>query len=187
MRIEYNSPVILTFVIACSAILALNPLFNWVPYLFTVRPDMEMSDPLSWIRLFGHALGHANWDHLLGNMTMILLVGPIIEEKYGSYRLLSMLFFTGLITGILQMMFFDTGLLGASGIVFMLIILGSLTNFRSGHIPLTFILVVVLFLGREIVNSFKADSISQSAHIIGGIVGAVFGFTMRRRTPARHY
>lgn len=187
MRLEYNSPVILTFSIACAAILALNPAINWIPAMFTVVPGMSMEDPLSWIRLFGHVFGHADWNHLLSNLTFILLVGPIIEEKYGSYRLLTMMFFTGLITGILQMLFFDHGLMGASGIVFMLIILSSLTNFRTGRIPLTFIVVAILFIGGEVMNSMKADNVSQFAHIIGGIVGAFFGFTTRRRMPANRY
>jgi membrane associated rhomboid family serine protease len=98
-----------------------------------------------------------------------------------------MMFFTGLITGILQMLFFDHGLMGASGIVFMLIILSSLTNFRTGRIPLTFIVVAILFIGEEVVNGLKEDNVSQFAHVLGGIIGAVFGFTTRRRMPANRY
>jgi membrane associated rhomboid family serine protease len=66
--------------------------------------------------------------------------------------------------------------MGASGIVFMFIILSSLTNFRSGDIPLTFILVILLFLTREILEAFGNDNISQFAHVLGGITGSVFGF-----------
>ena len=41
-------------------------------------------DPLGYIRLFGHVLGHANWEHFLNNMLLLLVVGPPMEEKYGS-------------------------------------------------------------------------------------------------------
>jgi GlpG protein len=57
----------------------------------------------------------------------------------------------------------------------MLIILSSITNIRQGEIPLTFILITVLFLGQEVVNIARADNISQTAHIIGGICGGFFG------------
>jgi len=83
---------------------------------------------------------------------------------------------TAFVTGLLNTIFFSTGLLGASGIVFMLILLASFANIRDGEIPLTFVIVAALYLGQELVNSFKPDNVSQFAHILGGLAGAVFGF-----------
>lgn len=180
MRLEYNAPVVLTFALVCSFAMLLEPVFHLMVPLFSVAPNMAWGDPLSYIRLVSHAIGHANWQHLMGNFTLILLLGPILEEKYGSLSLLQMMFFTALVTGLLQIVFFHEGLMGASGIVFMMIVLSSLTNFRSGHIPLTFILVIVLFLGSEIISSFRADNVSQFAHIIGGACGAIFGFSRKK-------
>jgi membrane associated rhomboid family serine protease len=148
--------------------------------LFTLLPGMSFADPLSYFRLVFHVLGHSGWDHLIGNLTFMLLIGPILEEKYGSKRLLIMIFITALSTGILNLIFFNTGLLGASGVVFMLILLGSFVNLSSGKIPLTFVLVVILFLGKEIVDSLRNDNISQFAHIMGGIIGTVFGFLQKK-------
>lgn len=89
-------------------------------------------DPLGYIRLFGHVLGHANWEHFLNNMLLLLVVGPPMEEKYGSIPLLKGILFTALVTGVLQCILFPhTGLLGASGIVFMLIMLSSLAGFPA--------------------------------------------------------
>ena len=68
------------------------------------------------------------------------------------------------------------GLLGASGVVFMFILLSSVTNARRGRIPLTFVLVVLLFLGQEVWNGLTQDNVSQFAHVIGGLCGAAFGF-----------
>lgn len=143
---------------------------------FVVGNTLDIQNPVSIFTLFSHVLGHANWGHLLGNLTFILLVGPIVEEKYGSKRLLTMILLTALITGLLNVLFFNSGLLGASGVVFMLILLSSFTNVRSGEIPLTFIVVALLFIGKEILDSVQNDNISQFAHIIGGICGSVFGF-----------
>ena len=58
-------------------------------------------DPLGYIRLFGHVLGHANWEHFLNNMLLLLVVGPPMEEKYGSIPLLKGILFTALVTGCL--------------------------------------------------------------------------------------
>jgi uncharacterized membrane protein YdcZ (DUF606 family) len=59
----------------------------------------------------------------------------------------------------------------------MLILLSSITNFQSGKIPLTFIFVVLIYLGQEVFNIMKLDQVSQFAHIIGGVCGSIFGFT----------
>lgn len=147
---------------------------------FVAYPDMSYSNPLTFLRIFSHALGHQNWNHLIGNFTLILLIGPILEEKYGSQRLLIMMLIACGVTGILNSVLFSTGLLGASGIVFMFIILGSFTNFKSGDIPLTFILVIMLFLAKEVMDAFQNDNISQFAHITGGICGSIFGFKSRK-------
>lgn len=180
MTIRYNSPVILTFSLLAVAIHLINVItpetFNFTGRFFAVYPFRSLWNPLDYFRLVSHVLGHANWQHLLGNITYILLLGPILEEKYGSLNLLIMICVTALITGIINVLLFSTGLLGASGIVFMLIILASIVDVKAGEIPLTFVLVAGIFIGTELIKAFTTDNISQMAHIIGGAFGALFGF-----------
>lgn len=137
---------------------------------------MDPASPVDYLRLVSHAIGHSSWSHLMGNFAIILLLGPILEEKYGSLNMLIMMLITALVTGLLNVLFLSTGLLGASGIVFMMILLVSFTNIRQGDIPLTFILVVVLYLTQEFANALRDDSVSQFAHITGGAIGSLFGF-----------
>jgi membrane associated rhomboid family serine protease len=188
MKLRYNSPVILTYALICTLVLVLQQYVGLdIMQYFTVYPNFDPSAPVSYLRMFTHIIGHGSptesggwegWTHLVGNFSFILLLGPILEEKYGSKNLLLMMVVTAFITGILHVLFFSSGLLGASGIVFMLILLSSFTNTQSG-IPLTFILVVILYLGKEILQSFADNNISEFAHIIGGILGAVFGFFLQ--------
>jgi membrane associated rhomboid family serine protease len=132
----------------------------------------------NWVTLVTHVIGHANWTHLVSNFSFILLIGPILEEIYGTFPVLLMIFITALVTGVLNVLLFTTGLLGASGVVFMMILLASFTNFNKGEIPLTFILVLILFVGKEIFNMFgnSNGNISEFAHIAGGFIGSLFGF-----------
>ncbi len=189
-RLKYNSPVILTFTLISATILLFNDLLGGgvagtgsVMKYFTVYPYFDFRSGTSYFRLVSHAIGHANWAHFTGNFTFILLLGPILEEKYGSKNLLIMMFITALIPGILNVLLLDTSLLGASGIVYMFIILSSVVNVRSGEIPMTFILVVAVFLGKEFlsasaeaVNLKEQTNISYFGHIIGGICGSAFAF-----------
>jgi rhomboid protease GluP len=179
MKLKFNSPVILGFSLICVAVFVLDKVMvgTLMPY-FTLG-YVNTSSALSLLTLFTHVIGHASIEHLLGNLTFILLLGPIVEEKYGDSRTLFMMLITALVTGILNLLFFHTGLMGASGIVFMLILLVSFTNTKSGEIPVTFILVALLFIGKEVIASLNTDQISQFAHIIGGLCGSVFGFVTR--------
>ena len=45
----------------------------------------SLKAPMTYVRLFTHVLGHVDWEHFIGNMMYILLLGPMLEEKYGSY------------------------------------------------------------------------------------------------------
>ncbi|MDR3170889.1 MAG: rhomboid family intramembrane serine protease [Treponema sp.] len=180
MRIKYNAPTVLTFTFISTLVLLLsNTLFPALRNSWFVVPGhggFVPSHLRSWITLFTHVLGHADWAHLISNFSFILLIGPILEEHYGSLPLLIMIVLTALITGVLNVCFFSTALLGASGVVFMMILLASFTNISKGEIPLTFILVLVFYLGREIFNAFNANRISEFAHIVGGLCGSLFGF-----------
>ena len=175
MKVQYNAPVVLTFALVSTVVLLLGALLPGDVMAFFTVPG-TMRGALDVPRLFTHVLGHSGVMHLYGNMLLILLLGPILEEKYGSKRLLAMIFATAFITGLLNVLLFDTGLLGASGVVFMMILLSSITNVRDGMIPLTFLLVVGLWIGQEVWDAMGSDSVSQFAHIAGGACGAGFGF-----------
>jgi rhomboid protease GluP len=132
------------------------------------------------VRLFSYILGHANWAHFSGNFIIILITGPMLEEKYGSKVLIQLILVTAFVTGVIHVIFSSAALLGASGIVYMFIILSSFTNAQKGKIPLTLIIVFFVFVGREIFGgAFAQDNISQLAHIIGGLCGALFAFKIK--------
>jgi len=176
-RFHYNAPVTLTFALLCLLALVLGRLTNFKStQLLFMTYRAPLSDPLMYFRLVGHAIGHSDWNHYLSNMLYLLMLGPMVEEKYGSRTTLEMMAITAILTGIVFNLFFpNSALLGASGIVFMLIIISSVTNAQKGRIPITFIVICVLYLGNEFVNAFRNDNISQLAHIIGGTCGGFFG------------
>jgi membrane associated rhomboid family serine protease len=174
LRITYNAPVVLTFAIAAVAVFIITSTVDAARPWFVAWP--ELHDTRAYVGLFSHILGHANWQHLISNFMLILLLGPILEERHGSASLAIMILLTALITGLANLVFSNGALLGASGIVFMMILLASMANVRGGEIPLTFIAVAVIYMGGEIVRAFREDQISQMAHLVGGLAGAAFGF-----------
>jgi membrane associated rhomboid family serine protease len=184
MKIKYNAPTTLTFTFLSGIVLLLSG--TLVPGLtqgwFSTPAPFHANQAQDYVKLFSHVLGHADIEHFLSNFSFILLLGPILEASYGSLALLLMMVATALVTGILNVVLFpSTILLGASGIVFMMILLASFTNFNKGEVPLTFILIMILYLGKEVWSALaNRDNISQFAHVLGGLTGSFFGFLKPR-------
>lgn len=184
MKIKLNSPLVLGFVFLSLAAMILNIVTAGASnHLVFMTYRSSFGDPLTYVRLFGHVLGHAGWQHYIGNMSYILLLGPMLEEKYGAKRLLGVIALTAVITGLINFFFFPgVAICGASGVVFAFILMTSFTGFKKGEIPITFILVAVVYLGQQVYDGlFVKDNISNMAHIVGGIVGAVSGYLMRKK------
>ena len=183
LRIQYNAPVVLSFAIISFGTLLLDRFTGGrsTRALFSVYRS-AFNDPGTYPRFILHVLGHSGYSHYISNMMMILVVGPPLEERYGSRALFWAIFITSLVSGLVHWLFFPgTALMGASGIVFMMIVMSSLAGMRDGCIPLTLILVMVLYVGGEVVNGVTlADNVSQLTHIIGGLCGAFLGMSMRR-------
>ena len=182
--IRFNAPVVLTFALLSLIALVLGEVTSGATtsQFFSVY-RASLVDPCTYIRFFGHVLGHSSYSHYMGNMLLLLLAGPALEEKYGSRTLLGVIAITALITGLVQFIFFPgTALLGASGVVFMMIVLSSFTEMRKGGIPFTMLLVVAFYLGGELADGLlNTDNVSQLTHIVGGIIGIISGFSLRGR------
>ena len=189
-RITFNAPFILCFALACSAVTLIGGLTgeSSTARIFATY-SAPLTDPLMYVRLFTHVLGHAGFVHLVNNMAYILLLGPGLEEKYGARNLLLVILVTAVITGLVHNLLFPrSALLGASGVVFAFILLTSFTEFREGEIPLTFILVALIYLGQQIWDGITVkDNVSNLTHIIGGLVGGGAGYLLNRKKARSAY
>lgn len=189
LRLKMNAPAVLIFVIICFAVQLLNLLTRGKSneLVFSVYRS-SLLNPMTYIRCVCHVFGHADWEHLLGNMMYLLILGPMLEEKYGTANLTFVMLATAIVTGVINMLIFPhVRLLGASGIVFAFILLASITTTEERTIPLSFVLVAAIYIGQQIYQGiFLRDNVSQLTHIVGGIVGSVLGFTMNRLKMNRY-
>jgi membrane associated rhomboid family serine protease len=186
--IDLNSPVILGLFFISLAVLLFNDLTGGSVNRLLACYRTSWGDLFMYMRLFTHILPHQNLAHFTGNFLLILAVGPLVEEKYGGPNTALMAALTAVITGLIHVLFFqNTMLIGASGLVFMLILLASFTNIREGRLPLTVLLVGLLYIGNEAVTGIRsADNISHLTHIAGGLCGAGFGFFFHGGKMRKH-
>ena len=179
IQFDYNSTVIITYLFISLGACILNYLTKGKSnkLLFSSYRSSPLN-PLTYIRLFTHSIGHKDYNHFVNNFLYILLIGPMIEEKYGSINLLAMLLVTSLIIALINIIFHNYTIMGASGNVFMLIILSSFSNISEGKIPLTLVLILLFYLTTEIRDSLLHGNkqVYHEGHIIGALCGIVFGF-----------
>ena len=164
LKITFNAPVVLTFVMICFIATLLGVLTGGrITQSFFMTYHSSLKNPMTYLRFFTHVFGHDGWSHFIGNASYLLLLGSMLEEKHGSRELIEIIGVTALITGVVNYIFFwNVGLCGASGVVFAFIILASFTSFKEGEIPLTFILVTVVFIGQQIYEAVAvANNVSN--------------------------
>ena len=178
IQFDYNSFVILTYLFISLGAWFLNCITRgWSNKTFFECYRSSPLNPLTYVRLFTHSIGHTNWEHFVGNFLYILLVGPMIEEKYGSINLIIMLLITSLIIGIVNIIFDDYAILGASGNVYMLIVLSSFANISEGKIPLTVIMILIFYVIGEMKRTIvdRGSKSYHDGHLIGAVCGLLFG------------
>lgn len=179
LKISFKAPGTIAISIICVIVFVCNLLLLGVPnqLLFSVYRS-SLSNPFTYFRFIGHIFGHSNVQHIVGNLTLFLLVAPIVEERCGTLRLLGYIFLTGIVIGLFQFILFPaSGLLGLSGVVFMLIVLASYGDCNGAReIPITVVLVILLWIGGEVWDSITVrDNVSQFSHLLGGLCGFLLG------------
>ena len=67
------------------------------------------------------------------------------------------------------------------------ILLSTFTNIKDGRIPITFILVAIIYMGQQVYEGiFVQDNISNLTHILGGLAGTGLGFVMYKSKMNRY-
>jgi len=182
-KFDYNCPVILSFFLICVIVYIVDCITKGKSNkLLFMSYRGSIFNPLSYFRLVSHIFGHSDFDHLKRNFLFILLIGPMLEEKYGSINMIIIILITGLASGLFNVIFSNNRMLGASDIVYMMIILSSFVNITNGKIPITLILIILFYVIEEIWSMVKKkkDKVSHLSHLIGAIVGCIYGFYLMK-------
>lgn len=174
---QYNSQVILSYFFICLIVLMFSYITKEKSDRFFSSGRSSLLNPLTYIGFITHIFGHSEWDHLAHNFILILLIGPMIEEKYGSILLLKMILICAVVIGVLNFIFSKKWIYGSSGILYMLIVLSSFVNIDGGKIPLTLVFICLFYVIGEVKSLIqrKKDNVSHLGHLIGAVCGLVFG------------
>lgn len=176
--IVINAPVTIVFSLLSFAVwglYALGILNPYLPFFILEGSTFKWDNYSDYFSLILYPFMHTSADHLMNNMMYILLLGPMLEERYGFKSFLLMIVSTSLIIGLAFILVKNPPSMGSSGIAFMMIILSSFTHFHLRKIPMSFILIFGLYIVREMIGFGSPDNVSRVGHIVGGLCGAGFG------------
>lgn len=198
LHLTYNAPITLTFSIICILVFSLDTfLFHGklVPLAFTCpgkigsHISFNFKAPLDYIKLFSHVFGSTSWTSLFINMSFILLLGPTLEERYGSAIVILTVAVISFLTGVINVCLLSTTMTGASAVVLLMIILAGVAFLDKKQMPLTFLFVLILYLAYEMYSEVKTNSAFEKTFIsflkintqtfvnlACGICGSLFGF-----------
>jgi len=181
-RVIVDAPVVLGFAFLCCAVFVVDAVAPGAAVRLACPPLRYLDARTGWYRLATHVVGHADYGHLKGNMVNLLLVGPAAEREFGSGALLKIAAYVAVASAAAHMALGpgDAYQLGASGIVFALILLNSLLSASTGTVPLTFLLTAALWVSDEVARAVfaRGDSVSHVAHLTGACVGTAAGYAL---------
>lgn len=202
----FDSPVVILFASLSVAIFLLDVFFPdakpvekfFVCHGAKSSVAFNFKSPLDYLRMFTYAFGCAGWNSFFVNLLAVLLIGPSLEERYGSPILALMIFISVLVGGVLCACISPYEIRGASGIVFMMIVLCSLTTLMKKQILVSWIFVFAFYFWFEFYQDFPAEKISfveilqqkvpVFISLISGICGSLFGFFVapKKREPKKN-
>lgn len=184
--LSFNCPLTLAFVIIAFFVhLSYQTSFSReVQSIFVLHGNFDWNDIRDLLSLFLYIFSDdGRWSNISYSMMLIVLIGPIVEERIGTLQLAIAVTVTAIITGIVYVLLFNHNTYGPTCIAYLLIFLASFVNVRKGEIPMSFILVlvVVIFIGAEKwIQDFRG-----AFHMISGSLLGWGWATMVRRVMAR--
>ena len=183
ITLRYNAPVTLTFALLSLLALALGELTDgWTTQNLFCFYKSALTDYLTYPRAVLHVLGNTSLTTCTGNIIVMLVVGPTAEERFGSAKVFVAVLLTAIAgAAIMWFLFPDATIMGASGVLFCMMLLASFASMRGGAIPITLILVIILYLGSEVLQAVTGTAgLPELTHIAGGVVGLLLGFAFSR-------
>lgn len=180
VTISFSLLSVLLFVLNCLAIKGSLDIKILSSPTTSAGPIPFMATQISsYLRLFLYAFGSQNFVGLLSNLLFLLMLGPVMEERYGSLVIGIMMAVSVLFSGVLNTCFCETSLQGCMPIIFMMIFLNSFMSFSKKKIPASFFIIFIFYIIKEILQVTDkrfSGIVGLIICITGGLCGSLFAF-----------
>lgn len=197
-KVRYDSPVTLTVTILTVLLFIIDSALlkgKMSEAVFTSYGTLSdkafaSSNALSYIRILLHVFGTTSWSALLINSAFFLLIGTVLEDRYGSVIFALMIFISALVSGVIGI-FSPLDMCGATPVIFMMIFLSAVTMISKRNLQISWVLIMVLYTAYSMATAFEKNgaliegngfirffqsNISTFICMAAGVASSLFGF-----------
>jgi len=184
-RIPSGLPVTYSglILLACIVVFFISLILpDFVENYLALNTDYVLQRPWT---LITYMFVHADFNHIFWNMVVLFFFGMELERRVGEKKFLQIYILSGIVAALGQMMISGGTLEGASGALYgvmgcLAIIAPEIRILLFFVIPVSIRGAVVLFALIDFLTLGYADNIAHMAHIVGLLVGLVYGQAMMR-------
>ena len=160
-------------------------LFPSIDELFSFVPAFAFTQP--W-RFVTSIFLHAGISHLVFNMFALIMFGNYLELRVGSRKFLEIFLIAGIVGNLAYFLtnpFGKIPAVGASGGIYGII--GALAMIQPslivyvGYVPMPLIFAALIWALISFIGMFIPSNIAHQAHLAGLIVGALYGYRIRKK------
>ncbi|MDD7416751.1 MAG: rhomboid family intramembrane serine protease [Treponemataceae bacterium] len=179
--VSFDSPVGLVLVILLVVMAIIERLVPSIDWLFVCpckagnSAAFDYRNVADYFRILLYPFGFSSWNQLTANLVFILLLFPKIESVFGKLFSSMLVLITVAFAGVICVCFSNSVIYGTSGIVCMLLILAIFISADKRQIPLSYILLAVIYFAREIVSIIDTNTIEVFCHFAGSLAGSLVG------------
>lgn len=134
---------------------------------------------------------HGDIVHILFNMYVLFMFGPIVEQRIGPNRFLFIYFLSGVLAGAVSSFIYPLAL-GASGAIMgiigvVIMILPNLRVLFFFFIPMPLWIAGIIIAMFDLIGTFNPTSqVANMAHLVGMGTGLIYGLSLRKKKRKFH-
>jgi hypothetical protein len=168
-------------VLVISFIFLIQLIFPQFFEIFILRKSEVIFQPWT---LVTYIFLHGSYLHLYSNMFALFIFSSILEKVIGYKNFLKVFFFTGIVSGLISIFFYDS-VIGASGAIFGII--GTLALLRPKMvvwglgIPMYMMVVIIVYAVLDLAGVFYPDDIAHIGHLSALALGIIIGIMWKKK------
>lgn len=185
IKVAVDAPVTIGFVLICFFIFVIDSFFAkgfLSANVFNSPTNAKgafpfiVSEPLMYAKLILYVFSTNSIQLLVLNMLLIVLLGPEMEQKYGSVIIGIMILISALFSGVLNVCFCSQPIQGCLSVIFMLAFLNVFYAIVQNKLTVSSIIVFVLVFVYEFFQKSDNGVIGILISICGGLCGSLIAF-----------
>jgi membrane associated rhomboid family serine protease len=134
--------------------------------------------------VFGYNFSHVNFDHLIGNLLYLLLLGPAVEAYFGRFRYISFWILCGIGGGIGWALFYPKSVIIGASVANsgLMAVFPFVQRSLVGKLLTGLVFLVMLYnqFGASVSDLINSSDVAHLGHVAGAVTGLILFCLFKR-------